>query len=122
MFFFFGFSPLFLSNFYGEILNRINRLTLLNLMEIKMGNCSECGKKLRFREGYRHPVLGEKYLVCSDCFDVIDKSIEFYNKCLFEGRQKHKKAVHFYLRLLLRITSLEYFTSYFQFFCITYGY
>jgi len=65
-------------------------------MEIKMGNCSECGKKLRFWKGYRHLVLGEKYLVCSDCFDVIDKSIEFYNKCLFEGRQNHKNECYFW--------------------------
>jgi hypothetical protein len=61
-----------------------------------MGNCSECGKKLRFFEAHRHPIRGEKYLVCSDCFDVIKKSIEFYNTCLFEGRQNHRKECYFW--------------------------
>ena len=65
------------------------------LEDVKMGNCSECGKKLRFWDGYRHPILGKKYLLCSNCYDLIDKSLEFYNKCLFEGRENHKKECYF---------------------------
>jgi len=63
---------------------------------MKMGNCSECGKKLRFFGGYRHPMRGKKYLVCSDCFDSITKSIEFYKKCLFKGRRNHKNECYFW--------------------------
>lgn len=61
-----------------------------------MRNCSECGKKLRFWEAYKHPFQGEKYLLCFDCFNFINKSMKFYKKCLFEGRQNHKKECYFW--------------------------
>ncbi len=61
-----------------------------------MGNCSECGKKIGFLGGYLHPIRGEKYLVCSDCFNKIDKSIGFYQKCIVEGRKNHKKECYFW--------------------------
>ena len=61
-----------------------------------MRNCSECGKKLRFWEAYKHPLRGEKYLICNDCLSFINKSINFYKKCLFEGRQSHKKECYFW--------------------------
>jgi hypothetical protein len=32
--------------------------------------CFECNKKLGFFEGYRHPILGKKDLLCSACFDI----------------------------------------------------
>jgi hypothetical protein len=35
-----------------------------------MKRCEECGKKLRLIEGYRHPILGKNFLICSNCFDV----------------------------------------------------
>lgn len=61
-----------------------------------MRNCCECGKKLRFSEGYIHPINGRKYFVCTDCFNKIDKSMEFYRKCLLEGRQNHKNECFFW--------------------------
>jgi len=61
-----------------------------------MGNCSECGKKLRFWQGYTHPIKGEKYLICNNCFDYINESREFFKKCLFEGRQNHKNECYFW--------------------------
>ncbi len=61
-----------------------------------MGNCSECGKKLRFFEGYIHPLRGKKYLVCRACFDTITKGIAFYKNCLFKGRENHKKECYFW--------------------------
>jgi hypothetical protein len=36
--------------------------------------CSECDKKLRLFEGYRHPVEGRKKCVCGKCFDKIEAS------------------------------------------------
>ena len=36
--------------------------------------CSECGKKLGFFEGYRHPAEGRKKCVCGKCWDKIEKS------------------------------------------------
>ena len=39
-----------------------------------MRKCSECGKKLGFFEGYRHPVEGKKKCVCGKCWDKLEKS------------------------------------------------
>jgi len=61
-----------------------------------MRNCCECGKKLRFFQGYKHPVLGKKNLVCFDCFNYINKSMEFYKNCLLKGRQNHKNECYFW--------------------------
>jgi len=41
-----------------------------------MVKCEECGKKLGILQGYRHPALGIKFLVCGNCFDKVDKSME----------------------------------------------
>lgn len=41
-----------------------------------MINCEECGKKLGVFEGYRHPTLGKKHLLCSPCFDQASESVE----------------------------------------------
>lgn len=41
-----------------------------------MVECEECGKKLGFLEGYCHPTLGRKHLVCSGCFDIVTESVE----------------------------------------------
>ena len=40
-----------------------------------MKKCEECGKKLRLIEGYRHPIQGNEYLLCSDCFDTMHESV-----------------------------------------------
>jgi hypothetical protein len=41
-----------------------------------MIRCVECGKKLGSFEGYRHPTLGKKDLVCSPCYDKVQQSVE----------------------------------------------
>jgi len=41
-----------------------------------MTECEECGKKLGIVEGYQHPTLGKKYLLCSPCFDKVSDSVE----------------------------------------------
>ena len=43
-----------------------------------MKKCYECRIELKFWEGYYHPVLGKKELVCSKCFDILEESIEKY--------------------------------------------
>jgi hypothetical protein len=43
-----------------------------------MKRCYECGKELKFWQGYRHPAFGKKELVCSKCFDVLEESMEKY--------------------------------------------
>ena len=61
-----------------------------------MKKCYECGKELKFWQGYHHPLYGKTELVCSECFDFVEKSMEFYQKCLFEKRQNHKKECYFW--------------------------
>jgi hypothetical protein len=41
-----------------------------------MVKCEECDKKLGILEGYHHPALGKSFLVCGNCFDTVDKSME----------------------------------------------
>ena len=40
-----------------------------------MKTCEECSKKLGVFEGYRHPTMGKKHLLCSPCFDQISESV-----------------------------------------------
>ena len=43
-----------------------------------MLKCYECGKKIRFWNCYRHPILGYKIYVCGKCFEELNKSMENY--------------------------------------------
>jgi len=38
--------------------------------------CRECNKKLGITEGFRHPTLGKKHLLCSPCYDRVSESVE----------------------------------------------
>ena len=42
----------------------------------KMIKCEECGKTLGTFEGYRHPTMGKKYHLCSNCFDDVNESVK----------------------------------------------
>lgn len=44
-----------------------------------MTMCGECGKKLGFIEGYKHPILGKKHLLCNPCFNQYSESVEKWN-------------------------------------------
>ena len=48
----------------------------------KMTDCVECGKKLGFIEGYRHPTLGKEHLICSKCFTTVSDSVEQWQKVM----------------------------------------
>jgi hypothetical protein len=41
----------------------------------KMKECAECGKRLGFFNGYYHPILGKKNMVCGHCFLRVDESV-----------------------------------------------
>ena len=48
-----------------------------------MVDCEECDKKLGIFEGYHHPALGKRFLVCGKCFDEVDESMKKWSKfCL----------------------------------------
>jgi hypothetical protein len=45
--------------------------------------CAECEKKLGMFEGYQHPVLGTRFLVCGSCFDKVIGDMERWSRfCL----------------------------------------
>jgi hypothetical protein len=37
--------------------------------------CEECGRKLGFVKGYKHPTLGRGHCLCSPCFDQVSESV-----------------------------------------------
>jgi hypothetical protein len=45
-----------------------------------MKECVECQTKLGIIEGYRHPIMGKDYLLCSSCFDTVFERIEEYRE------------------------------------------
>jgi hypothetical protein len=40
-----------------------------------MKKCDECGEELGFLGGYYHPIMGKEYLLCTHCFDIVEKSV-----------------------------------------------
>jgi hypothetical protein len=51
-----------------------------------MTDCEECKNKLGILEGYDHPALGKKFLVCGKCFVTVDKSMQRWSKfCLSDS-------------------------------------
>jgi hypothetical protein len=38
--------------------------------------CEECNTKLGILQGYRHPVLGTRFLVCGNCYDEVYGDME----------------------------------------------
>lgn len=48
-----------------------------------MVDCEECNKKLGILEGYRHPALGTRFLVCGKCFDKVDEDMKRWSKFCF---------------------------------------
>lgn len=49
---------------------------------MNMVKCEECGKKLGILEGYRHPTMGKKHLLCGSCHDSVCDSIKKYQEFL----------------------------------------
>ena len=47
--------------------------------------CYECGKKISFWESRFHPVLGKKERVCSDCFSIVEESLENYRNFILNN-------------------------------------
>jgi len=51
-----------------------------------MVNCEECDNKLGILQGYHHPALGKRFLVCGKCFNKIDADMKRWNMfCLSES-------------------------------------
>jgi hypothetical protein len=51
-----------------------------------MINCKECDKKLGILEGYLHPALGKRFLVCEKCYTKVEKDMARWSKfCLTDS-------------------------------------
>ncbi len=58
-----------------------------------MKKCFECGKELKFWEGYHHPVLGQKELVCWKCFEKVESSVEEYRRFILDSFKREEQKV-----------------------------
>ncbi len=57
--------------------------------------CEECGKKLGILEGYRHPALGKRFLVCGNCYVKVDISMEKWREfCLSNSFNAESSKIH----------------------------
>jgi hypothetical protein len=45
-----------------------------------MVDCEECDKKLGVFEGYRHPALGDRFLVCERCYNKIEQDMKRWSE------------------------------------------
>jgi hypothetical protein len=45
-----------------------------------MVDCEECEKKLGIFEGYRHPALGTRFVVCGRCYDKVERDMKRWNE------------------------------------------
>ena len=53
-----------------------------------MKECEECGKKLGIFEGYGHPTMGRKHLVCGVCFDRVEDSVAAWREFILTNPVK----------------------------------
>jgi len=58
-----------------------------------MKKCFECGKELKFWEGYFHPVLGQKELVCWKCFETVESSVEAYRIFVLDSFKREEQKL-----------------------------
>ena len=58
-----------------------------------MKKCFECGKELKFWEGYSHPILGHEELVCWKCFEKVENSVEEYRRFVLDSLNREEQKV-----------------------------
>ena len=58
-----------------------------------MKKCFECGKELKFWEGYFHPVLGKKEIICWKCFEKVEKSVEEYSNFIMDYLKREEQKL-----------------------------
>ena len=48
--------------------------------ETRKKRCTECGKILNIFEGYRHPTMGIHFIICRECYDKVETSVERWGR------------------------------------------
>jgi hypothetical protein len=46
----------------------------------KKRKCIECGKNMNLFEGYKHPTMGIHFLICRNCFEKVENSVERWGR------------------------------------------
>ena len=60
-----------------------------------MVKCVECDKKLGILEGYLHPVLGKRFLVCKKCYTKVEEDIVRWSKfCLSDSFNAESSKIY----------------------------
>jgi hypothetical protein len=54
-----------------------------------MKKCEECGKTLGIFQGYRHPTLGKRLHLCSNCFDYVNESVTKWGEFILSNSFKN---------------------------------
>jgi hypothetical protein len=70
-----------------------------------MKKCYECGRELKFWQGYYHPVLGKTELVCSECFDSIEESMDNYRNSIL-NQLKQNKEKHVFNNSIIKLRQM----------------
>jgi len=53
---------------------------MLYFEDNKKRTCIECGKYLTVLEGCRHPTMGAHYVICRECFQRVETSVERWGR------------------------------------------
>jgi len=60
-----------------------------------MVHCEECRKKLGISHGYKHPALGKRFPVCSNCFDIVSGNMDKWSKfCLSDSYNAESRKIY----------------------------
>lgn len=70
-----------------------------------MKKCYECGKELKFWQGYRHPVLGKNILICRKCLDDTEESIVKFRNFILKQFKKDKKK-HIFNNSIIKLRQM----------------
>ena len=92
-------------NYHGK--NKWNKkIKLLGRCE-KMIECEECGKALGIFEGYRHPTMGKKHLLCSPCFDQVNESVARWREFVLANSFNTEGTSYSFNKMVSSFTNLN---------------
>ena len=69
-----------------------------------MKQCYECGKELGFLEEHYHPALGKPIIVCWNCYERLDISMEQYRNFIL-NEFNHKEPEKYVKKVIMKSKS-----------------
>jgi hypothetical protein len=58
-----------------------------------MKKCFECGKEIKIFSGYYHPILGKNKIVCSNCYNILEESLNNYRDFILKNYENEEKNI-----------------------------